>query len=141
LQAEAIATEDASAERLLESNAKLNACGRAEEPVAMDKVFMPSGDFDRDDMPRNASGESDLAGGANRPVLGHEERATTGNAPDGPEETPASRMLGMCSHLDRGGHPGKLACLVDHGIVRAKGKFEDGHCGADNAMLHVLSFV
>jgi hypothetical protein len=141
LQSEAIATEDARAERLLESNAEFNACGGAEEPVAVDKVFMPSGDFDRDDMPRNASGEGDLAGAADGPVLGHEERAAAGNASDGPEKTAASRMLGMGRHLDRGGHPGKLACLGDDGIVRAKGKFEDGHGGADNAMLHVLSFV
>ena len=44
-------------------------------------------------------------------------------------------MLSVGGHLDRGSHPGELAGLRDYGVVGTESELEDGHGGADNAIL------
>jgi hypothetical protein len=58
LQQEAIAAEDAGAERLLEADADLDTGGGAKEAMAMDHVVVPGRDLDRHDVPRHARGET-----------------------------------------------------------------------------------
>lgn len=71
-------------------------------------------------MAGNAGGEGDLARRSDGAVLGHEQRATTGDAANGPKDSTAARVLGVGCHLDRGGHPGQFAGLGDDGVVRAE---------------------
>ena len=139
LQEEAVAAEDARAEGLLEADAELDAGGGAEEAVAVDEVLVARADLDRDDVAGDAGGEGDLAGCADGAVLGHEERAAAGDALDRSEEATTASMLGVGGHLDGGGHPGELAGLGDDGVVGTEGELEDGHGGAENAVLHDVS--
>ena len=136
LQEEAVAAEDACAEGLLEADADLNLRSGAEEAVAVDDVLVAGGDLDGDDVAGDPGGEGDFAGGADGAVLGHEERAAAGDALDGAEEASAAAVLGVGGHLDGGGHPGEFAGLGDDGVVGVEGEFEDGHGGADDAVLH-----
>ncbi len=87
-------------------------------------------------MAGDAGGEGDFAGCAVGAVLGHEEGAAAGDAHDGSEEAATAGVLGVGGHLDGGGHPGELASLGDDGVVMVEGELEDGHGGADDAMLH-----
>jgi hypothetical protein len=136
LQAEAVTPKDAGAERLLESDAKFNTRCGAEEAVAVDEVLVPGADFDGDDVTWNTSGEGNFAGHADCSILSHEQRAAAGNTFDGSEETTAAGVLGVRSHLDGGGHPGEFAGLGDDCVIGAKCEFENGHGGAEDAMLH-----
>ena len=139
MQEEAVAAEDAGAEGLLEADAELDAGGGAEEAVTVDEVLVAGADVDGNDVAGDAGGEGDLAGGADGAVLGHEERAAAGDASDGSEESAAAGVLGVGGHLDGGGHPGELAGLGDDGVVGAEGELEDGHGGAEDAVLHECS--
>ena len=70
-------------------------------------------------------------------VLGHEEGAAAGDALEGSEEAAATGVLGVGGHLDGLAHPGELTGLGDDGVVVVERELEDGHGGADDAMLHV----
>ncbi len=136
LQEEAVAAEDARAERLLEADAEFDASGGAEEAVAVDEVFVSVAHGDGDDVAGDAGGEGDLAGDSVGAVLGHEERSAAGDALDDAKEASATGVLGVGGHLDRGGHPGELAGFGDDGVVGVEGELEDGHGGAGDAMVH-----
>ena len=105
----------------------------------MDEVLVAGGDLDGNDVAGDASGEGDLARGSVGTVLGHEERAAACDAPNGSEDAATATVLGVGGHLDGLGHPGELACFGDDGVVVVEGKFEDGHGGADDAILHRFS--
>jgi len=138
LQEESVAAEDARSERLLEADADLDLVGGAQEAVAMDHEFVAGADFDRDDVAGDAGGECDLAGCSEGAVFGHEEGAAAGYALECSEKAAASAELGVCGHLDGLAHPRKLSGLRDYAVVVVKKEFEDGHGGADNAVLHEL---
>ncbi len=136
LEEEAVTTEDAGAEGLLEAYAEFDAVGGTEKAVAVDEIFVAVANGDREDLAGDAGGEGDFAGGTVGAVLGHEEGSATGDTLDGSEETAATGVLGVGGHLDGGGHPGKFASLGDDGVVVVEGELEDGHGGADDAMVH-----
>jgi hypothetical protein len=138
LQEEAVTTEDARAEGLLEADAEFDAGGGAEKAVTVDQVLVTWADLDRHDMAGDAGGKGDLAGGTDRAVLGHKERSAASDALDRSKETAAAGVLGMGGHLDGGGHPGKFAGLGDHGVVWAESEFKDWHRGAEDAVLHLF---
>ncbi len=135
LQAEAIAAKDTRTERLLEADAELDTGGRAEEAVTVNEVLVARADLDRNDVARNACGERNLAGCAHGAVFRHKERAAAGNTLDRSEEATAASMLSVGGHLNRSSHPGELAGLRDYGVVGTEGELEDGHSGAENAIL------
>ena len=62
LQKEAVAAEDARAERLLEADAELDLRRGAEKAVAVNHVLVSGGDVDGKDVAGNAGGKGDLAG-------------------------------------------------------------------------------
>src|ERR1700760_2277231 len=97
---------------------------------------MPLVDIDWDDMTRNPCRKRDLTWSAYSPVLGHEQRTTTGDTFDSAEESAATSVLGMRRHLNRCRHPRELSSLRDHGIIRTQCELQNRHCGAENAILH-----
>jgi hypothetical protein len=136
LEKEAVATKDTCTKGLLETYTKLDGRGGAEEAVTVDEVLAAGTDFDGDDVAGDAGGEGDLAGGSVGSVLGHEERAAACDATDDAEDAATTGVLGVGGHLDGGGHPGEFAGLGDDGVVVVEGELEDGHGGAEDAMLH-----
>ena len=110
--------------------------GGTEEAVAVDEVLETGADLDRHDVTGNTGGEGDFPGAAHGTILGHKERASSGYALDGAEESAATGVLGVGGHLDGGGHPGEFAGLGDDGVVGTEGEFEDGHGGTEDAVLH-----
>src|ERR1700683_608523 len=104
--------------------------------MAMDHVFIARCDLQRQDMPRHAGGESQLAGPAQGAVLGHKQAAAAGNSLECAKEAPASGELRVGGHLDVGGHPGKLARLGNDGVVVLELELEYRHGGASDAVLH-----
>ena len=138
MQAEAIAAEDTGAQGLLETDAEIDTWSGAEEAVAVDEVLLPGAYFDGDDVSGDSGGEGDLAGGADGAVLGHEERAATGDAGDGSEESATAGVLGVCGHLDGRGHPGEFAGLGDDGVVGRESELEDRQGGSEDSILHQI---
>ena len=61
LQDEAVAAENAGAERLLKAHRELHAFGRAEKAVTVDHVVVSRRDVDLHDLARNLGGERDQA--------------------------------------------------------------------------------
>ena len=55
------------------------------------------------------------------------------------QEAATTAVLGVRGHLDGLAHPGEFARLGDDGVIVVERELEDGHGGADDAMLHELS--
>ena len=125
LEQEAVAAEDAGAERLLEAHAELNVGRGAEEAVAMDEVLVAPADLDGDDVAgmRVAKATSPGAPTAMYSVMNRvpppATRLMTPRRPPPPaiwvwvcmaidcdiqESSPASEMM---ESLDRGGTRGR----------------------------------
>src|SRR6185437_6817387 len=102
----------------------------------MNHVFVPGGDFNRQNVAGDTGGEGDLAGSSDGTVCGHEEGASACNAADSPEDSAATGVLGVGRDLDGGGHPREFSRLGDNGVVGAKRELKDGHGGAKDAILH-----
>src|SRR5579864_4350859 len=102
----------------------------------MNHVVVAAADFNRENVAGNLGGEGDFAARADGPVLGHEERSTTGYALDHTEQAAASGHLRVRGELDGTGHPGKFAGFGNDGFVGFEGEFEHRHGGADDLGLH-----
>ena len=138
LQQETVAAEDACTERLLEGDSDLDLRRGAEKAVAVDHEVVAGVDVDGQNVSGDAGSEGEFSGCAEGAVLGHEKGASSGYALECAEESSASGHLGVRSHLDGGGHPGKLASLGDDGLVRIEEELEDRHGGALDSGLHVF---
>src|SRR5579864_9083004 len=71
LQQEAVATENARSERLLEADRNLNLRGRAQKAVAMNHVFVSRRDFDRHDVAGQFGGKGQLTTRTDGPIFRH----------------------------------------------------------------------
>ena len=106
--------------------------------MAVNHVLVAGGDLDGDDVPGDARGEGDGAGGSVRSVFGHEESSAAGDSFESSQEATSATVLGVGSHLNGLAHPRQFTGLRDDGVVVVERELEDGHGGSDDAMLHAV---
>src|SRR5262249_6803399 len=121
---------------LLETDADCDLRSCTNESVAMDQVLLSGADLNRNDVAGDLGCERYFAGVLYGAVLGHEDAATAGDAPDDAEKASASAHLCVRGHLDGCAHPGELAALRENALVGIELHVEHGHGGALNPRLH-----
>src|ERR1700751_4437240 len=104
----------------------------------MQVVVAARTDLDRQNVSGNARSKGQLAGRADCAVLSHEEASAAGHTLEGYKDAAATSELRVGGHLDGGAHPREFSCFGDDRLVGIKREFEDGHGGADDAVLHYV---
>src|SRR5579885_3276426 len=104
----------------------------------MNHEFVSGADFDRHDVSGKFGREGEFSSGAYGPVFSHEDRPAARYALQDSKEATTAAKLRVGRHLDRSAHPGEFTSLGDDRFIGIQNEFENGHCGAVDAVLHEL---
>jgi len=111
LQQEAVAAEDARAQRLLKADANLYLRSGTEKAVTVNHVFVSRRDFNRHDVARQFSGEGQFTAWTDGPIFSHENGPSASYPFQHAEQATAPGVLGVRGHLNRTTHPRQFSCF------------------------------